>query len=154
MTTTTDDDSDYPLRENARHAAPNERRHRKIINFSYGGKWLEDDNVYVNSLLQQAHSGRRDYPSSEERAVTGHGPRRRAGATFFVYCRHPYGTSHTRGSLDRFNTRKILYGGTLDKRGLHETRAPIRCRRAVGQGTEFHQRRCQVPPELVADKLS
>ena len=98
MTTTTDNDSDYGdnagsyplshraargisffvwgflrykylLRENARHAAPNERRHRKIIKFSYGGKLLEDDNVYTNSLLQQAHSGRQDYPSGQERAV-------------------------------------------------------------------------------------
>ena len=60
----------YPLRENARHAALNERRHGKIIKFSYGGKWLEDDNVYMNSLLQQAHSGRQDYPSGQERAVT------------------------------------------------------------------------------------
>ena len=70
MTTTTDDDSDYSLRENAGHAAPNERRRRKRNKFSCGGKWLEDDNVYMNSLLQQAHSGRQDYPSGQERAVT------------------------------------------------------------------------------------
>ena len=55
----------YPLRENARHAALNERRHRKINKLFTGAKLFEDDKVYTNSLLLQAQ----DYPSGQERAA-------------------------------------------------------------------------------------